>query len=264
MTRSFCSGMPAVSDEQDAHDVGDLGRRPERQLALGTGRRGDDGARLHRHRDEPLVDVVAGEHPVGLGLGGLVVAAGELPHVRLVGAELGVHQVGSVSERGPHVQDRRQGLVVDLDGLERVRGEVAVTGDDDGDGITDEAHFLGGQRRMGRDLDVVGDRPDAGHRTELVAELLAREGGDHAGLGQRRRDVDAGDAGVRHRAAQDGHVEQPGDRDVVGPVGAAGDESRILLAAHRLADDVLACRVERVGHRAPPWVAAYCTDLTMF
>ena len=42
---------------------------------------------------------------------------------------------------------------------------------------------------------------------------------------------------------------RPGSCDVVGPVGAAGDQPRVLLAAQRLADDVLPCRcLERVGH----------------
>src|SRR5690606_13808136 len=46
----------------------------------------------------------------------------------------------------------------------------------------------------------------------------------------RRVGVDAGDPGVCHGAAQQRHVQHPGQRQVVGPPGPAGDQSRVLLA----------------------------------
>ena len=45
-----------------------------------------------------------------------------------------------------------------------------------------------------------------------------------------------GDPGVRDRAAQDRHVQHAGQHDVVGPVGPAGDQPGVLLAAAGRAD----------------------------
>ena len=85
------------------------------------------------------------------------------------------------------------------------------------------------------------------------------------GLG--RGGVDAGDGGVRERAAHHREVQHPGQHDVVGPAGAAGDQPLVLLAAPVAADLLL----DRVGgallggghavHLACP--AACCTALTM-
>ena len=104
-------------------DVGDLGGRVERDVAaerLGHRRAGPG---LHRHRDEPLLHVALLDHVGRVGEGPLdrVVVEVELPRVGDVGAEVVVddRRVGAgVLEVG----DRRQRVVLDLDGLERVAG----------------------------------------------------------------------------------------------------------------------------------------------
>ena len=66
------------------------------------------------------------------------------------------------------VDDGRQRLVVDLDELGRVLGEVAVVGDDQRDRVADEAHLVLGQRRTRR---LRTPRPD-----RRVPLLLRRRG----------------------------------------------------------------------------------------
>ena len=94
-----------------------------------------------------------------------------------------------------------------------------------------------------------------GRRAHDVGEVGAAVGGDDAGQLERGRHVDADDLGVRHRAAQDGHVQQARQRDVVGPVGLAGDQLGVLLAARprrarrrRTAEALGACRRDRRRH----------------
>jgi len=69
-----------------------------------------------------------------------------------------------------------------------------------------------------------------------VTEVGGAERGDHAGPVERGADVDPVDPGVRDRAADDRHVHQARQLDVVGPPGAAGDQPPVLLALERPAD----------------------------
>ena len=106
---------------------------------------------------------------------------------------------------------------------------------------------------------------------ELVAEVLAGEHVDDVGHRPWRRSVSMlVIVGVRERAAHHREVQHPGQGDVVGPAGAAGDQPLVLLAAPVAAD--LAAGGGRVldgGHAVAPSVAAvacsaaYCTALTM-
>ncbi len=174
-----------------------------------------------------------------------------------------MHGRRTLHEGGLHVDHRGQGLVVDDDRLEGVRSGVLVGGHDDGDAVTDVADLVdreGGERRH---LDVIGDRPDAGDRTVEVAELLGAVGGHDVRLLQGGGDVDIGDLGVGHRAAQDRHVQGSGQLDVVGPVGLAMQQARVFLTAQRPAHGS-GLGVEGLGHLAPPMIfAASWTDFTM-
>ena len=71
------------------------------------------------------------------------------------------------------------------------------------------------------------------------------------GCASARGDVDPGDPGVRHRAAQERHVQHAGELDVVGPVGPAGDEPGVLLAQPRRPSSAAALRLSAVTGARP-------------
>ena len=64
----------------------------------------------------------------------------------------------SASSASSVVDDGRQRLVVDVDELGRVLGEVERLGDDERDGVADETHLVVGERRARR-LRARPDRP---------------------------------------------------------------------------------------------------------
>ena len=127
-----------------------------------------------------------------------------------------------------------------------------VARDDDRDRLADVVDLVDGQARVARVDHVGSHRPRARDRALLVGEVLAGEGGDHARALQRAGDVDRGDLGVAHRAAQDRQVQHAGHGQVVGPGGAAGDQVRVLLALARLADLARRGRSATVVISSPP------------
>ena len=174
-----------------------------------------------------------------------------------------MHSGRTLLESILHVDDRGERLVVDLDGVECVGRGVLGVGDHDGDAVAHVADLVDRERVEGRHLDVVGDRPDTRDRAVEVAELLGAVRRHDVRAIQGRGDVDVGDLGVCHGAAQDRHVQGAGQLDVVGPVGLAVEESSVLLAAQGPADGRRG-NVDGLGHLVPPiMLAANCTDLTM-
>ena len=264
--------------QHHAQDVRDLRGRVERELVRGRDGRDDDAAVLHRGRDQALLLEAAAHHDrvvagVGDGLGVVGSGAREVEQEALVGALVAVDQRRTLLEGLLHVDHGGQLVVLHRDRLEGVGRGVAAARDDDGDAVTDVAHLVGGERRVGRRDHVGGDRPGARHRrAHDVGKVLAAVGGNDARHLERGGDVDRDDLGVGHRAAQHGHVQQAGQGDVVGPVGLAGDELGVLLAATappqlpagvRLGEGVGVredlgghqARVQLLGHEDAPVVA---------
>ena len=187
-------GHPEQAGAEEAHLVRRLRRRVDRELA-GRARPVDDqAAPFHRHRRvRLLVDRLAHdvggrrEHVVECGGG----QAGDLADdVRAVAL---VHErVGVLGRRV--VDDRRQRLVVDVDELGRVLGEIAALGDHERDRVADEADLALGERRARR---LRAPRPD--RRVPLLLHAGVQVGGGehepHARRGERRRRVDPADRG---------------------------------------------------------------------
>jgi hypothetical protein len=147
------------------------------------------------------------------------------------------------------VVDGRQRLVVHVDPIHRIFGNVTALGDDAGDRLAGVAHFVLGKRvRHPRDAQR---RMRHKQRQRLAAHRLGQFGkrqyGVHAGKRRRRRLLDAAHAGMRMRAAHEGRVQHAGQMDVVDELALAAQQRRILLARSRGAEAV------RV-HRPASWM----------
>ena len=169
------------------------------------------------------------------------------------------------------IDDNREGLVLDLDQVRGVGGDIAVGGDDEGDLLVLEQDLAVGEHH----LDVAGEGRHPGQIDAL--EILGGEDREDArhGLGLGR--VDLHDAGVGVARAMEVAVQHAGQLDVVDVVAAALREAHVLdalaLAAHALK---LFGALERSGSggvvhsaaslnsRPAILAAAYWIALTMF
>ena len=108
-------------------------------------------------------------------------------------------------------RDRRQRVVVDLDSVAAVLGGVPRLGDDDRDRVARDPDAVG------REHGEHGAQVPRGLRDALEAregEVVRRQHGDDAGHLPRLGRVDAVDRGVRERAAHEGGLQHPRQRDV--------------------------------------------------
>ena len=142
-------------------------------------------ARLHRVRDQALLDDPLVDHQLGVLERRVDVAAGDDPVERLIARHVGVQ----LRRAGLHgllgVGHRRQRLVVDVDQLERIVGALLRLGHDNGDDVADVADGILRGAGIGRDLELgVRHEPRARRRLQPL-DVGARVDGDHAwrGLG---------------------------------------------------------------------------------
>ena len=165
-------------------------------------------------------------------------------------------------QRGFHVNDCIERLVLHIDRLKGVRRMLGVRGQNNGDAVAHVANLAFGERREVRHDDVVGDRPHAGNGAIQVTEFVCAVRGDDVGLLEGTRDVEFGDVRMCEGAAQDRHVQRPRQLDVVGPVGPTVEELGVLLALDGATKRRR--RFDGFGHFAPPMSsAAFSTERTM-
>src|SRR5581483_8887993 len=108
-------------------------------------------------------------------------------------------------------------------------------GHHDGDRVTDEADLVGGERVELADLAPGGHR-DGDHRAHAL-DVLARVDADDTRGAPGRGGVDARDARVGERAAQERGVEHVGQPHVVDVAAAPGEDAAVLDAGHLGADE---------------------------
>ena len=219
---------------------------------------GHDAARLQRSGVRAGIVGLQGDHPIGLGkglFGGALVAG--LPGV---GQIVGLALLLVPDQRRPLFQgllgrgDGRQLLVVHHDVLEGVSGDVGIGGDHRGHLLALVAHLVGGQHRLG--IARQGGHPGQ----SVLVHQIAGDHGQHPVDGGGRRGVDAVDAGVGQRRAQDGHVQRVGQVDVVEEVALTLNEPGVFFALDAMADaadlsgsswcshDCSSASVGRLGH----------------
>jgi len=212
---------------------------------------------LHRHAGAALDGEVQLQPVRGAGDRGRRVADVLLE----AGADVAGHVLVDEVLRGAGVvepHDRREHLVVDLDPADRVLGDVAVVGDDEGDGLADVVHLVLGQGVLGAPVRQrrVRDqqRQRVGHR---AGEVLVGPHRVHALDVEDLVDVDADDPRVGVRGAQDGRVQHGGvpvHADVVDVPAETAQEALVLDALDRGAHQL-------GGHASS---AARSTAFTMF
>ena len=167
------------------------------------------------------------------------------------------------------VDQRRQRLVLDLDQVDRVGGDVAVVGDDERHLLVGEQDLLVRQHR----LHVAGQRR---HVVQVQGlQVVGGEDGVHARQRLGLADVDALDPGVAVGAADEVAMQHPRQADIVDIVALALDQAGVLLALSGAADAAqgrlaLLVAQHRCGaHSAASLTdcssaAACCTALMMF
>jgi len=126
--------------------------------------------------------------PTGLRHG--VGRVGKRHRQALVPSQAVVNDSGASLHGCPRVEDRRQLLVLDLDGHGCFLGRVGIVGGDGSDGLADEAHLAAGQHRH------VLQRTAPQAVGDIVGSEDRMDAGDLASLGG----VHAHETGVRHGA----------------------------------------------------------------
>ena len=182
------------------------------------------------------------------------VAAGVVVHDRRVGVA-----------RAPGVDVDAERLVLDLDELGGVPGEVAGRSHDGDDGL---AHVPGLPDRHAVVLDLVGRGAGAGIRVGQLGHLVADERAVHAVQRLRLRHVDADDAGVRVGRADEVDVAGAVPATIVEVHALPVHEALVFLARDAPArEPLLRPRLEWLGrdgaHAGSPSLAAR-TARTMF
>ena len=206
------------------HVVGRLRRAPKGDLPVRGGRPvRDGGVLLHRQVRAPVEEEEVLAHQVRVGEPGLDVAELQVDQLLqvalvavLVDAGLGVrHGVFSIG-------DGAEPLVLDGDQIQCRCGGLLTRRRDGRDRIAYEAHLVERQRVLvlAHGEDAKGDR-----------QVFPREHRFHTREGRRLRHVDADDAGVRVRAAEQLRVQHPGQEKIVCELRDPGDlGGRIDLA----------------------------------
>ncbi len=184
---------------------------------------------------------------IGFGEGLVDLAERERALVGDVRSHLLVHERAALLARLERIEHDGQWLVVDLDQVAGVLGDVAVLGDHGRDALAVVAHLL--------DRDhVLDDRPGAerGQRIGALGDVLARDHGDHAGQLLGGLGADREDLRVGVRAADDRRVRHAGQLDVVDVAALAAQEAGILDAVDALAEPAPRASVLAGACRARP------------
>ena len=118
---------------------------------------------------------------------------------------------------------------------QRVFGDIAALGDNDGERLADIAHLVLGETGMRAQIE--DDALDRRRRHQQgpglpeIAEVVRGIGGDNALARQSRGDINRDQLSVRDRAAQQRGIEHAGNFEVVDKQRLAGEELPVLVAA---------------------------------
>ena len=158
----------------------------------------------------------------------------------------------------------RQHVVVDLDRLGRVFGQIAIAGDNADHRVALEAHFVDRQRGDFGRLES-GDRGRHPHRGGPLQQIAAGDHGDHTRHRAGPIGRDRADAGVRVRRPHEVRVQGAGHGDVIDVAGLSGEQT-VVFFAQQWPPDLPEFRSRRAAHDRPSRIAAAAlrTAATMF
>ncbi len=152
-----------------------------------------------------------------------------------VGRQRLVDQRRAASERSVIVRHRIECVVVDVDQLCRILGDIAVARHYAGDRVAAKPHLVLRQRRHpGRQQAL--DRRRHFERGGPLVDLVAGYHCDHAGQRFCRGQVETDDARMGVRRAHEAGVQRARHRDVVDKGAGAAQQAEILLARQWSAD----------------------------
>ena len=175
-----------------------------------------------------LLAVVAGDIALAVGL-----------FAQFAGCALLVQERGTLFHGLQNVDHRRQWLVVDLDQLEGLLGDMRTDGGHGGHGMSLVKDLARGQGVGGDVADIHTRLADVGHAVHGLHQVIGRGHGPHTLQLHRLRRIDILDTGVRMGAAQQLAVEHV-SRSYIGAVhGAARDLVLAIVTDRTGADDLV-------------------------
>src|SRR3954471_15457176 len=158
-----------------------------------------------------------------------------------VRAERVVHERGALLQRLLGVDDGVEQLVLDLDQVGGVLGDVARLSEHGDDALADVPDLVDGEAAPRR---LVRRGAEVRHRVGDLGRLRAGDDREHAGQRLRPRRVDRRDLRVGVRAAHERGVEHAAHAHVVDVAALAEQELRVLDAADRLPDPLALAGVD--------------------
>ena len=213
---------------------GRLAGHPEGQLFGGLIEGGEDGARLHRHGREPLLDHAERDHARRARESACRVTLAQRAREGPVPLDLGEEPGRALGHRALGLGQRLEGLVRDVDQIERVPRGVDALRHHGGHGRPGGVDVPVGDDRMGRHAHVRHEPVDR-HRRQML-HLGARHDGQDARGAARGLDVEAGDARVGVGRAEQRHVGAAGRADVVHVASGPDEQAMVLPSLERPAD----------------------------
>ena len=200
---------------------------------------GDGAARLQRHAAVAADFQIERDDGVGAGERHLHVAKalanqgdlGRMAGIEGAGRRVGVHQRG-------------QRLCLDCHQIGGILGSVGIGGEDDGDGLADIAHAIGGEDRLAIRIEAF-DAGEAKIDRRNVGDIRRGPDRDDSRNVARRGRVDRANARMGMGRTNHAHVQLMGKRDVGGEAAVAGDERPIFKTRYRAADEVHSPRASK-------------------
>ena len=152
--------------------------------------------------------------------------------------------------RGAAIARRRQRFVIDHHECGRILGDIAVVGDDDGDGLADMTDLILRQHIRHDVLRHMRVRHAVhAHIVEALGQVGQGIDRMHAGYGLGHAFVDAVDLRVRLVAAHERRMQHVGQVEIVDEAAFAGQQRRIFQPLDGLADLRLARNILEIGDR---------------